>query len=184
MGAKSLLAKNLITFKQQASLTHFLRIPMAVGNSYSRMEEAHRRLKQDPCFHIIPKAALTHLDNLHYTIGELRLDTPQRIHAACELLRSLEKGRWYQIAKVLEDGAIQATRSLSVVPNTQSQPFKVDLVGIGGPLARFAPDLSASMLLYTYIQESTGLLQDFCYGLYSIFCFEGFGVSDRTNVFA
>ncbi len=185
MGATSLLAQNLRPFKQQANLTHFLRIPMAVGSSYSRMEDAHRRLKQDPCFHVIPKAALTHLDNLHYAIGELRLDSPQRIHAACELLRSLEKDRWHRVAKVLEDGAIQATRSISVMPTTQSQPFKVDLVGIGGPLtSRFVPDLSASIRLYTYIQESTGLLQNFCYGLYSIFCFEGFGVSDPANVSA
>ncbi len=149
------------------------------------MEDAHRRLKQDRCFHVIPKAALTHLDNLHYTIEELRLDSPQRVNAACELLRSLEKDRWHQVAKVLEDGAIQATRPISLVPIAQSQPFKVNLVGIGGSLAhRFAPDLSASMRLYTYIQESTGLLQEFCYGLYSIFCFEGFGVSDPTNVSA
>ena len=183
MGAKSFLAKNLRDFKQQANLTHFLRIPMAVGSSYSRMEDAHRRLKQDPCFRVVPEAALTHLDNLHYTIGELRLDSPQRILAACELLRSLEKDRWHQVVKVLEDGVIQATRPISGVPTTQSQPFKVDLVGIGGPLAhRFVLDLTASRRLYTYIQESTGSLQAFCSGLYSIFCLEGFGVSNPTRL--
>lgn len=182
MAAKSSLAKNCRNVQQQANLTHFRRIPMAAGISYSPMEDASQRLKQDPCFDVVPKGAFTHLDNLHYTIGELRLDSPQSVDAACELLRSLEKDSWRHVTRVLDDEIVQSMRPISTVRTTPIQPFKVDLVGMGGPLIRrFTPHLPGSTRLYTYIQDSTGSLQDFCWGLFSIFRSEGFGILDPSE---
>ncbi len=146
--------------RQRLGLTHFIRIPFATRNPH--LQGSYDRLSQDLVAEGVPQAALPALANLYLNLGQLSLQDGQRIGAACKLLQGLERESWCGIS-----GSPAAGK-------TRSQPFTMDLVGVGDSLAgRSARELSSLMTLYTYIYEPTGTLQEFCNGLKSAFIRQG-----------
>lgn len=104
------------------SVTHFLRTPLATSKSLPQLLKTLEQIAQDPTTRALPRAAWHSPHQLHVTIASLHLETPSKIEAAIQLLRSLNLS---QIAKCVHASSVDN-------PPTQmnvSEPYNHDRRG-------------------------------------------------------
>ena len=135
-------SKMRMSMQEALKVTHFVRIPLVTRTSLPQILESYRRLENDPIFALVPKSALTHPANLHFTLGSLSLPTPSHVEAALKLLES-------------------------ITVRQEDQPLTAHVVGIGNSLASRSPrNLSRDLRLFSRIEDPTNSLQGFCHEVY------------------
>lgn len=71
-------------------ITHFLRIPFATANSTPQLVNSINRIAADPVARDIPREAWLQPDEIHFSLGGLKLTTPGHVKAAMKQLEALE----------------------------------------------------------------------------------------------
>lgn len=156
-----------ISFAQRARLTHFVRIPIVIGQSYSPVKEVYCRLRRDPVLRKLPDGAFVDLENLHLSVGALSLGTPQRINAAAHLLRNFSKDEWRQ--PYTAPGTDKRPTGPTCTASSH-RPLSVNLIGVGDVAAhRTERDESRLIRLHTSVQDPNEALAEFFQQLKSVF---------------
>ena len=159
-----MLAKTL-NRQQRLGITHFLCIPLATSTSRPMISDVYRKIMHDPASSNIPKPCFKYPEQLHVNLGNLRLDTPQRLDQALTLLRSLD------IQSILHDtfySSTSYTRSTTKTISSSNSILDVSLKGIH-PDPRQPRNSKESFTLYASVFDKSGLLPRVCVAIYQAF---------------
>ena len=156
-----MLAKSL-SRQQTLGITHFLCIPLATSTSRPMISDAYRKIIHDPASSNIPKLYFKYPEQLHVNLGNLRLDTPQRLDRALTLLRSLD------IPSILHDtfySSASYTRSTTKTISSLNSILDVSLEGIYCD-PRHQGNSKELFALYANVFGRSGLLPRVCVAIY------------------
>lgn len=155
--------------KEKFGCTHFLRIPYATAISRPQLHASLDQIARDAMAAALPRETWLHPEQLHYTMGHLRLDTPKRIEEACQLLHDISQEYRNNTATYYK------TKYLNKNPNIQHSrrsPF-IALHGLHEQPSQ--PDYpKAAMSLQCNVKESFRFLQGFCAPVMNVFIAKGF----------
>ena len=129
------------------------------------ISDAYRKIMHDPVSSNIPKPCFKYPEQLHINLGNLRLDTPQRLDQALTLLRSLD------IQSILHDAfssSVSYTHSTTKTISLLDSIFDVSLEGIYSD-PRQQRNSKELFALRASVFGRSGLLPRVCVAIYQAF---------------
>lgn len=164
-------------------LTHFLCLPLVTQTSRPQLQASISRFTtevttaNDATITSLPPKAVRSVGAIHFTIGVMSLPTPERLEAACSLLRDLDVLDLLKQAEASVSTSTSKEYSIGTQEITTSdkppQPLKISLSGLH-PMQ--APTKTSS--LYTAPTLSPRSLTPFSLALQTAFRTPGFLLPD------
>ena len=136
--------------------THALRIPLATPTSRPQLERALRRIMSHPTASHVHPAAFARPDTLYLEIGTIRLQTPESLEKAVQLLKSLDLNGMMFDCMQSQRPAGGDSSDLPMSSPVSCKPLLVSMSGIS-----HAKTLSYCRRLHVPVADHSGFLLPF-----------------------
>ena len=180
----ALRSKFVTSYVQKHGLTHFLAIPLVPPTSRSQFRDSFKCLWDDLAAISVPNEAIRSLGLLHLHLGILlRLDTPERIAKATEILQGFSFKKTLPTIHNSSTSGNSSSHSSSALPNSDddaNNSMAAPCVSISSLFCKAAREAEA-LTLGTKVYDATHRVIDWRLRLAQ--AYRAAGLSPRARLF-